>query len=212
MFIEKQRNDFLESLSVNMIPSDVFLLGSETYISSFLSSKKDIAIGSASFSEQYDEIAKNWLDSNRVYEKEFSTFDDLDEEEEPVAYSLLRPFLSMGRAIEKEVFTKKRLTIKTIQGQMCPLFHVDRVYARLIVTLIGPGTEWLLEKDLIRRNLGKGGKKPISKEDSYVQQVLEKQVAVLKGSRYQGSKGLVHRSPPSDPSWDSRLILRIDYT
>lgn len=94
---------------------------------------------------------------------------------------------------------------------MCPLFHVDNVLARFLVTLEGTGTQWLQEKDIFRKNLGKAGRKPIIKPDSFLQQITIRQIAILKGSRYRGSKGLVHRSPPVHPSDDPRLIVRLDF-
>ena len=54
---------------------------------------------------------------------------------------------------------------------MCPLFHVDKLKLRLIVSLQGPGTQWLSDPDVIRKNLGKGGKKAIAREGSYLQHI-----------------------------------------
>ena len=94
---------------------------------------------------------------------------------------------------------------------MCPLFHVDNVYLRFIVTLRGPGTLWLQDKDVFRKNLGKGGKKPIVKPNSYLQQVRTGQVAILKGRRFPNSQGLVHKSPAVDPQDGYRVMIRFDF-
>ena len=104
------------------------------------------------------------------------------------------------------------MTLKAIDDQMCPLFHVDNLKLRIIVTLKGQGTQWLQDKDVNRKNLGKGGKKPIAKPDSHLQMITEGQVAILKGMKFPGSKGLVHRSPAVDPSKnESRIFLRLDF-
>lgn len=74
-------------------------------------------------------------------------------------------------------------------GQPCPKFHLDSLPFRLIVTLQGPGTQWLAA-DETPRELAAG------------------QVAVLPGKNGPG-RGTLHRSPPAEAG-RSRLVLTVD--
>lgn len=213
MLIENLVNiSSLEAHRKKTLSNEIFLFENNNDIEAFLSSNKNIAVGAAHFSKRYNETAEKCLDENTFFEKEIMKLKEFKEEEFPMAYSLIRPLLPICRKIESELFCRKRLIVKTVKGQMCPLFHVDKIFARIIVTIIGPGTEWLLEKDSDRINLGKGGRKPVLKPGGTIQQISGQQVAILKGARFKGSKGLVHRSPPADPLCDTRLILRIDFS
>lgn len=105
-----------------------------------------------------------------------------------------------------------QLTLARPADQMCPLFHVDSVNLRLIVTLNGPGTEWLADADVNRKHLGKGSNHRIIRDGALIQQLKTFQVALLKGEEYPGNygKGLVHRSPALGPADDTRWIFRLD--
>lgn len=105
-----------------------------------------------------------------------------------------------------------QVTLACPQDQMCPLFHVDNVSLRLIVTLQGPGTEWLANEQVQRKHLGKGSNKKVVREGAMIQQLKPFQVALLKGEEYPGNfgKGLVHRSPEPEIGTDSRWFFRLD--
>ena len=128
----------------------------------------------------------------------------------PEAQTILAPYLPIVESLWKHLKVSTRLTLKAVNDQMCPLFHVDNLKMRMIVTLKGPGTQWLKSEDVIRQNLGKGGKKPISRANANLQEVQVGQVAILKGAAYPGSKGLVHRSPGVSED-EQRLFLRFDF-
>lgn len=88
--------------------------------------------------------------------------------------------------------------LKQLQQAMCPRFHTDHVALRLLVTYTGVGTEWLSEAQnprLLQRQLP--------------QQLLAAEVALLKGSAWQGNENgaLWHRSPASTAP---RLLLSLD--
>ncbi len=94
---------------------------------------------------------------------------------------------------------------------MCPLFHEDNIQIRLITTLSGVGTQWLADKDVLRKNLAKGGNKSIIKEGAVLRQLKPMQIAIMKGKKNGTSLGLVHRSPPINPcDKNPRLIVRFD--
>jgi hypothetical protein len=105
-----------------------------------------------------------------------------------------------------------QLTLARPSDQMCPLFHVDSVNLRLIVTLHGPGTEWLADSDVNRKQLGKGSNHKILRDGALIQQLKTFQVAFLKGEEYPGNygKGLVHRSPALTSVDEARWIFRLD--
>ncbi|MDQ3231009.1 MAG: DUF1826 domain-containing protein [Pseudobdellovibrionaceae bacterium] len=105
-----------------------------------------------------------------------------------------------------------QLTLARPADQMCPIFHVDKVSLRLIVTLHGPGTEWLANQDVDRKRLGKGSNRRVVREGALIQQLKTFQVGILKGEEYPGNfgNGLVHRSPEPEPGAGPRWIFRLD--
>ncbi len=83
----------------------------------------------------------------------------------------------------------------------CPRFHVDRVHARLVSTWLGPGTEWIENRDCDRRWLGAASDadRRLILNARRIQQAPEQAIVILKGEawpEFQG-RGAVHRSPPS---------------
>lgn len=85
----------------------------------------------------------------------------------------------------------------------CPRFHVDRVHARLVTTWLGPGTEWIENRDCDRRWLGAASvadaERRLILNARRIQQAPEHAIVILKGEawpEFQG-RGAVHRSPPS---------------
>ncbi len=100
---------------------------------------------------------------------------------------------------------------------MCPKFHVDNVPCRLVTTYGGLGTEWLLEENIDRSRLGRGAnglpddKSGILQGNKMIQQLSSQQVALLKGSGWEGNEnyGLVHRSPYLSQG-QTRLLLTLD--
>jgi hypothetical protein len=107
---------------------------------------------------------------------------------------------------------KFQVTLARPADQMCPLFHVDQVSLRLIVTLHGPGTEWLANEDVNRKRLAKGSNHRVIQDQALIQQLKTFQVGLLKGEEYPGNhgRGLVHRSPPLAPADKPRWFFRLD--
>lgn len=88
--------------------------------------------------------------------------------------------------------------LKLLQQAMCPRFHTDHVALRLLVTYTGVGTEWLSE-----------AQNPRLQQWQMPKQLLAAEVALLKGSAWQGNENgaLWHRSPVSTAP---RLLLSLD--
>lgn len=105
-----------------------------------------------------------------------------------------------------------QVTLARPADRMCPVFHVDQLSLRLIVTLLGPGTEWLANKDVHRNHLGKSSNRKSVRDGAIIQQLKTFQVALLKGEMYPGNhgRGLVHRSPEPDSGSDPRWLFRLD--
>ncbi|MGE8303720.1 DUF1826 domain-containing protein [Pseudomonas sp. B21-031] len=97
------------------------------------------------------------------------------------------------------------LRLRVLQGPMCPRFHVDHVPVRLLTSYAGPGSEWLIEGAVDRRELHVA----VPSVDN-IQCLQAGEVALLKGEKWQGNEGagLVHRSPSGR---QGRLLLSLDW-
>lgn len=101
-------------------------------------------------------------------------------------------------------------------SRTCPRFHVDRVGIRLLVTYLGPGTEWLADEHVDRSWLGDAGHGRLDEETGVmlpgaeIRQAPPFAVVLLKGQAWPGAqgRGAVHRSP--DPAGRRRVLLRVD--
>ena len=110
------------------------------------------------------------------------------------------------------------LRLTTLKTQMCPKFHTDHVTCRLVTTYSGPATEWVkngkLDSTTVLSQVNDNSDNPSA--DSFpsndIQQVNTGDVALLKGSRWQGGfkNAIVHRSPKVNTP-DPRLILTLDF-
>lgn len=108
-----------------------------------------------------------------------------------------------------------RLTV--LEHAMCPRFHVDKLYCRLLTTYGGMGTEWLSEDNLDRSRLGRGNmglpdiESGIYFKENCINQLNSSDVAMFKGESWprNGGKGIVHRSPTVS-SDNPRLLLSLD--
>ena len=106
-----------------------------------------------------------------------------------------------------------RLTLATVDKNMCRRFHTDMNDLRMLCTYSGPGTLWLTEQNTDRmalNNIGNNESIVINKND--IKQVNTGSVVILKGALYPGgnAKAAVHRSPNIEESKQKRLFLRID--
>ena len=110
------------------------------------------------------------------------------------------------------------LRLTSLDGAMCPKFHVDRVPCRLITTYHGIATEWLPHDSADRTKLGHGSQgKPDNQSGLFktlkdIQQLNQGEVALLKGESWGGNQGagLIHRSPQILEE-KRRLLLTLDF-
>lgn len=107
--------------------------------------------------------------------------------------------------------------LKTLDRQMCPRFHVDRVGIRLVSTYAGPGTEWLPGSGVEPKGLGRpltGAERdgdPARRRGAQVLAAGPLDVVLMKGELWPGLAALpaVHRSPIV-PAEQTRLVLTLD--
>lgn len=110
------------------------------------------------------------------------------------------------------------LKLTVLDRAMCPRFHVDRVYCRLVTTYQGVATEWLPHNVVDRTKLGTGNNglpdelSSLYQNSDDIQQLNNGDVALLKGELWKGNEhaGLVHRSPAPKPN-ERRLLLTLDF-
>jgi hypothetical protein len=101
---------------------------------------------------------------------------------------------------------------------MCPRFHVDPVFVRLVATYAGPGAEWIDEPDVDRRFLGHAAQGKRDEESGLMRpgaavcRMQPGDVGLLKGKGFPGNerRGAVHRSPPGTSEDTPRLLLTLD--
>ena len=108
--------------------------------------------------------------------------------------------------------------LQVLDRAMCPRFHTDKLGCRLVSTYLGPGTEWLHNRDVDRSKLG-AGNMGLSDEESglfsrpeSIQQVSSGDIVLLKGDGWYGNDGLgaVHRSPAISGG-EKRIIVTMDF-
>jgi len=108
--------------------------------------------------------------------------------------------------------------LEVIRGAMCPRLHVDRVGIRLLCTYRGPGTEWIDDDKVDRSKLGPGANglpdaiSGLYGASTTVERVAPFDVALLKGSAWQGNagRGVIHRSPLPEAGSLPRVLVAID--
>jgi hypothetical protein len=99
------------------------------------------------------------------------------------------------------------LRLARIGHAMCPGWHVDRAGIRLVCTYQGPGTQWLDDQDVERRDLH-----AIRTGDGACVQAATGDIVLLKGALWQGNDalGAVHRSPDLGSSASLRTLITLD--
>ncbi|PKF62027.1 DUF1826 domain-containing protein [Psychromonas sp. psych-6C06] len=108
------------------------------------------------------------------------------------------------------------LRLTALDKAMCPNFHVDHVPCRLVSTYVGASTQWLDKDDIERVEQDTTSLKvsgpcvSFSNEGAAIQQMQPGDVALLKGTGWEGNEksGLVHRSPALVN--ERRLLLTLD--
>ena len=118
--------------------------------------------------------------------------------------------LESGEMLGSLVGCKKiGVRIATLRSPMCPLFHVDNIRCRMLITLCGEGTQWISNQDVDWEILLNRNNKDIPiKENADIKQMVTGHWSLLKGGAWNDNfNGIVHRSPHDEKD---RLILSID--
>lgn len=106
-----------------------------------------------------------------------------------------------------------RLSLETINTNMCRRFHTDLNDIRLLCTYSGPGTLWLPENNVNRKVLAsRDESEAVFYDAGAIQQASAGDILLLKGALYPvaNTSAIVHRSPTIEESGERRLLLRID--
>jgi hypothetical protein len=101
------------------------------------------------------------------------------------------------------------IRLAALRRPMCPRFHVDRIPCRMLMTLDGPGTEWIPHHRVDWAMLGdRDQKEPPLKVGCEYEALEANAWSLMKGGDWDGVfPGVVHRSPwrPGD-----RLLVSFD--
>ena len=102
-----------------------------------------------------------------------------------------------------------RVRVATIHGLMCPKFHADHVYCRMLVTVRGPSTEWIACDDVQQDILSDSDSDTLPlKQGKTIRKLTRGDMSLLKGGKWQdGFSGVIHRSPHEE---GPRLLLTFD--
>lgn len=164
---------------------------------------------------------KHWsmrtvVDVKSIYDEIYSALPTLNDEGGRLA---LTEDVTAIATLFADLFelTSVGVRFSILDRTMCPRFHTDNLPCRLVTTYMGKGTEWLPEYAVDRSKLGhvssgladRDSGVYLKKDD--IQTLAEGEVALMKGSGWDGCKtALVHRSPEIN-SDDKRLILTLDF-
>lgn len=103
------------------------------------------------------------------------------------------------------------MRLELVDKTLCPLFHVDKVMARMVTTYHGPATEWLTEDNINRQALQLRDHDHVMQDQDKLQAANAGEVLVFKGQEWPGEEvqGIVHRSALATPE-NRRLLLTLD--
>lgn len=104
-----------------------------------------------------------------------------------------------------------RVTLTTVDSDMCRRFHTDINDLRMLCTYLGKGTLWVSEGGWDRNFLDQQSRdKEFVPESKYIQQAKAGEVLILKGALHPTGEAVLHRSPSIEELGEKRLLLRID--
>ena len=101
------------------------------------------------------------------------------------------------------------IRVTTLRGPMCPRFHADQVPCRMLITVRGPGTEWIASDEVNRALLAsRHTDAPPIRDGGDIKHLAAGNWSLLKGGAWDGQfGGVVHRSPHGA---EERLLLSLD--
>ena len=123
---------------------------------------------------------------------------------------LVNLILESGEMLGSFLDCKKiGVRIVTLRSPMCPLFHVDNIRCRMLITLYGEGTQWISNQDVDWGVfLDRENKDIPIKTNADIKQLETGHWSLLKGGAWNNNfNGVVHRSPHDEKD---RLILSLD--
>ena len=149
---------------------------------------------------------------------------DLSELLRPISNPLARQFLErdiasltrdLGAALGRRHLHAQ---LAVLARDACRKFHADNVTVRLLCTYAGPGTEWIRNEDVVRRNLARTdvdletANRSVLRDGGAVNHCTAGDVLLLKGQAFDGNRGrgAVHRSPPIAARSLRRLVFKVD--
>jgi len=110
------------------------------------------------------------------------------------AAALAHEIAALADALAAVTIAKRlRLRLEVVDTDACRRFHADLVTIRLLVTLRGPGTQWI-----------------DTAAPDVVEQLPAGAVGLFKGRRLMDEPTVLHRSPPIAGTGVHRLMLVID--
>lgn len=170
-------------------------------ISEYLEQCLQHELPNISFFTQEEDLASKLRENRASWDHHHGVSGDLFWED---VYHLTKDFLGLSSNKSGTLF------LKVIDNNACTKFHTDGDSLRMFVTYYGKGTEWLPEKAVNRKGLGKRNQL-IVKDPEQIQHLKTFDVGILKG-QVPGSnaKGIVHRSPEIKSAGEKRIILRVD--
>jgi len=119
--------------------------------------------------------------------------------------------ITLGAEIVGELLGAKQVGVRvgTLNSPMCPRFHADQVPCRMLMTVSGPGTEWIPNDDVDKAVLAdRENQEPPVRHDGKIRQLLQGSWSLLKGGTWQEDfHGVVHRSPHQE---GQRLLISLD--
>ncbi|WP_448664626.1 DUF1826 domain-containing protein [Sphingomonas sp. CJ20] len=86
-----------------------------------------------------------------------------------------------------------RLRLEVVQTDACRRFHTDNVTARLLMPLVGPGTQWI--------HAG---------AEAEIRELRTGEVGVFKGRLWAEEPMILHRSPPIAATGETRLLFALN--
>ena len=172
--------------------------------------------------EKFEEIisfAKKVAKNKKNLELEFSYPFNQDKELESFFSKSLHmndvalitnPIVEVSKILRKLTKCKKvNIKLTSLRSPMCPIFHVDNIPCRFLVTLYGSGTEWIPNDEVDWKIFDEkdSNKNPL-KDRSKIKNFKTGEWSLLKGGSWQENfNGVVHRSPHNN---EERLLLSID--
>ncbi|MYE86032.1 MAG: DUF1826 domain-containing protein [Gammaproteobacteria bacterium] len=164
-------------------------------------------------------LAEQWSASRQVVQAQWEqAAGDLDAPSAALSMSIdtdrlgaLSEEITHASGMLSELLGCERVGIRvtTLRGPMCPRFHADQVPCRMLVTIRGPGTEWIPSDDVNRALLAsRHTDAPPIRDGGDIKHLATGNWSLLKGGAWDGQfGGVVHRSPHGA---GERLLLSLD--